>query len=248
MIDRSEIISVIVPVYNEEKNIESLLDNLESLDGNFEVIFSDGGCTDNTVRIIENRIPDINKIIEVSDYSCKKMNVDKYRIIKSEKGRANQMNNGAKISIGESLFFLHCDSKLETDVIKRINLAAGKGIKFGCLKLRFESDNLIMKLCGIMSNLRVRTRKIAFGDQGIFINRMIFFDNDGYKNIPLMEDYQLSIDMKKKYPVVQINSIITTSAIRFEKNGRLKTMYRMQVLQKMYRDGKDIEKIAAMYK
>lgn len=229
---KKDYISIIIPVYNEENNIGKLIDNLEKFTGDFEVIFSDGGCKDKTCQIIDERIKD-------------KPN---YKRIKSEKGRANQMNNGAKASIGDTLFFLHCDSQVESDILEKIEAAVNRGVKFGCAKLRFDSRGILMKICGFMSNFRVKHRKIAFGDQGIFIDRNVFFENGGYRSIPLMEDYQLSIDMKEKYPVEQIDSYITTSGIRFEKNGKLNTMYRMQVLQKMYRDGEDIDKIASMYK
>lgn len=229
---KKDFISIIIPIYNEEKNIGKMIDNLEKLTGDFEVIFSDGGCKDRTCQIIDERIKD-------------KPN---YKLIKSEKGRANQMNTGAIESVGDTLFFLHCDSMVEIDILEKITIALKKGVKFGCAKLKFDSRGILMKICGFMSNFRVRHRKIAFGDQGIFIKREVFFENGGYRNIPLMEDYQLSIDMKDKYTVEQIDSYITTSGIRFEKNGKLKTMYRMQVLQKMYRDGEDIDKIASMYK
>ena len=47
-------VSIIIPTLNEEENIENLLNNLKSLKGDFEVIFSDGGSLDKTVEIIKN--------------------------------------------------------------------------------------------------------------------------------------------------------------------------------------------------
>ncbi len=154
MDEKKDYISIIVPIYNEEKNIENLIDNLERLNGHFEVIFSDGGCKDKTCQIIEERIKDKSN----------------YKLIKSEKGRANQMNNGANASIGDTLFFLHCDSKIESDILEKIEAAVNKGVKFGCAKLKFDSKGVLMRICGFMSNFRVKHRKIAFGDQGMFIN------------------------------------------------------------------------------
>lgn len=106
-----------------------------------------------------------------------------------------------------------------------------------------------MKICGFMSNLRVRKRNIAFGDQGIFIRKDYFNELGGYREIPLMEDYQLSMDIKSRGDRIDLlNTKIRTSDRRFVENGRLKTMARMQKLQYMYRRGEDIDLIANLYK
>ena len=145
-------VSIIIPIYNEEKNIRKLQDNLSKLKGNFEVIFCDGGSSDNTVNLIE----------------------DCYIVLNSPKGRANQMNYGSKFAKGYILFFLHCDSIIEEDVIIKIQEEVNRGCKVGCLKLKYDNEIIWMQICAFMSNLRVKLRKIAFGDQGIFIKKELF--------------------------------------------------------------------------
>ena len=159
-------ISKIIPIYNEEKNIRKIQDNLSKLKGNFEVIFCDGGSSDRTVDLIDTS----------------------FTVITCPKGSANQMNSGIKISKGDVLFFLHCDSIIEDDVILKIQEEINKGCKVGCLKLKFDNEIIWMKVCGYMSNLRVKLRKIAFGDQGIFITKELFEDMGGMPNLPIMED------------------------------------------------------------
>ena len=41
-------ISIITPIYNESSKIEPFIQELDKLTGNFEVLFSDGGSTDDT--------------------------------------------------------------------------------------------------------------------------------------------------------------------------------------------------------
>ncbi|NLY86135.1 MAG: glycosyltransferase family 2 protein [Tissierellia bacterium] len=221
-------ISIIIPVYNEASTIKQLMDNLEYFRDKSEIIFVDGGSSDNTKSIIEKR----------------------YRVVVSpKKGRASQMNYGASLSGGDILFFLHADSHLSPDALERIHEVMEKGYKAGCFKIKFDSRSIIMKICGFMSNLRVRLRNIAFGDQGIFIDRKYFYGLGGYREIPLMEDYQLSMDIKADGEKIALaRAKIITSERRFVKNGRLRTMARMQRLQYMYRKGEDIEKIASLYK
>lgn len=220
-------VSIIIPTLNEEENIENLLNNLKSLKGDFEVIFSDGGSLDKTVEIIKN--------------------FGDYKIIKSERGRAKQLNNGAKESNKDILLFLHADSIVEEDVLIKIENFIKNGNKVGCLKIKFDSKKIIMRLFAILSNLRVKYRNIAFGDQAIFIEKKLFEDIGMFDNIPIMEDYKLSIKLKNIFPIKYIDSYIISSSRRFEKNGIIKTALLMQKLQYMFRRGVSIDKIANIY-
>ena len=221
-------ISIIVPVYNEASTIDELIESLEQFKDYCEIIFVDGGSTDGTNRIIE----------------------EKHRLVYSpKKGRSFQMNYGASLSKGDILLFLHADSFLPSDALNQIQKIIFQGYKVGCFKIKFDSRNILMKICGFMSNLRVRLRNIAFGDQGIFISRSYFYELGGFAEIPLMEDYQLSMDIKADGEKIALaGTKIKTSERRFVKNGRLRTMARMQRLQYMYRKGEDIEVIAKLYK
>ena len=220
-------VSIIIPTLNEEKNIENLLNNLKSLKGDFEVIFSDGGSLDKTVEVIKN--------------------FGDYKIIKSERGRAKQLNNGAKESNNDILLFLHADSIIEEDVLIKIENFIKNGNKAGCLKIKFDSKKILMNIFAILSNLRVKYRNIAFGDQGIFIEKKLFENIGMFDDIPIMEDYKLSIKLKNVFPIKYIDSYIISSSRRFEKNGILKTALLMQKLQYMFRRGVSIDKIANIY-
>ncbi|WP_288679692.1 TIGR04283 family arsenosugar biosynthesis glycosyltransferase [uncultured Brachyspira sp.] len=220
-------VSIIIPTLNEEKNIENLLNNLKSLKGDFEVIFSDGGSLDKTLDIIK----------DFGD--CK--------IIKSDRGRARQLNNGAKESNNDILFFLHADSFIEENVLIKIEDFIKNGNKVGCLKIKFDSKKILMNIFAILSNLRVKYRNIAFGDQGIFIEKKLFEDIGMFDDIPIMEDYKLSIKLKNVFPIKYIDSYIISSSRRFEKNGILKTALLMQKLQYMFRIGVSTDKIANIY-
>lgn len=220
-------VSIIIPTLNEEENIENLLNNLKSLKGDFEVIFSDGGSLDKTIEIIKN--------------------FGDYKIIKSERGRAKQLNNGAKESNKDILLFLHADSIIEEDVLIKVENFIKNGNKAGCLKIKFDSKKIIMRLFAILSNLRVKYRNIAFGDQAIFIEKKFFEDIGMFDDIPIMEDYKLSIKLKNVFPIKYIDSYIISSSRRFEKNGILKTALLMQKLQYMFRRGVSIDKIANIY-
>ena len=89
-------VTIIVPTYNEEENIKKFQNNLSKLEGDFEIIFSDGFSTDRTYDLI------------------------KYKKIRQAKYRSNQMNEAVKYAQGDILWFLHADSMVDPLSIKKI--------------------------------------------------------------------------------------------------------------------------------
>lgn len=219
-------ISIIIPVYNEKSSLPTLLPVLDSLQGEYEVLFADGGSTDGTLELLAGR-----------------------QVITGAKGRGSQCNRAGFEARGEVLFFLHCDSIIERDVLLEIQKAVEGGACWGCLTLSFDDSSFLYRLGGLMSNLRVRWGHIAFGDQGIFITRELFEEIGGFPELPLMEDYELSLRLKemKIYPT-QVKSRIITSARRFREGGALRVAWKMWRLRAMYRQGVDLEIIKGLYR
>ena len=155
------------------------------------------------------------------------------------------MNSAVKYSKGDYLWFLHADSKIHEDSILEIE---NSNSDVGCFTLAFDSPKWQMSMVAFNSSLRVKFRNIAFGDQGIFIKRDLFEKIGRYAPIPLMEDYQLSMDLKKLGKKFYLSPLpITTSARRFEENGIWKTVLKMQLLQYKYRKSHDIDEIYRRY-
>ena len=221
-------ISVIVPVYNEETTIEKLQEQLLPLQKNCEIIFVDGGSTDATISMID----------------------PSFKILRSPKGRANQMNLGARESKGDILFFLHSDSELPKKPLEEIREVM-KDYEAGCFGIAFHSRQFFMWTCRVISNHRIKDRKVMFGDQGIFITRELFFEAGMFPNLPIMEDYQFSLTLKEMGVKLGIaRHRIYTSDRRFPKKTipQLKVMWKMNRLRKMYRDGVPIETISKLYR
>lgn len=221
-------VSVIIPTYNEEKTIEKLIKTLEPIKGRCEILFVDGGSTDRTLQLLG----------------------DKYPVIHSEKGRAKQMNHGAKESTGDVLFFLHCDSELPKTALEDIAYVMKKH-RAGCFGIAFHSWHFFMITCRLISNHRVFDRKVMFGDQGIFLERALFFEAGMFPEIPIMEDYQFSLTLKEmKVKLGMTKHRIYTSDRRFQGNTieKLRLMWKMNRLRAMYRNGVSVDEIAELYK
>lgn len=221
-------VSVIIPVYNEAKTIEKLQEQLEPIRRQCEILFVDGGSTDGTTEMLR---------------PC-------FKVLFSDKGRARQMNEGAKASHGDILFFLHCDSELPKAPLAEIRRVM-KSHDAGCFGIAFHSRNFFMLTCSVISNHRIKDRRVMFGDQGIFVDRRLFFEAGMFPEIPVMEDYQFSLTLKELgVKLGMTRRRIYTSDRRFPKGTlpKLKLMWKMNRLRKMYRDGMPIGQIDKMYR
>ena len=219
-------ISLIIPIYNESKTVDAMLDQLDKLPGNWEILFADGGSSDDTLEKIG----------------------DRYTVLHAPKGRANQMNFAAGKATSDVIWFVHCDSCLPADAHAQITEAVEKGAQWGCFHIGFDYDGPFMGCNTYLSNRRAR-RGIAFGDQGIWVRKDIFESIGGFPDLPIMEDYEFSRQMHAAgIPICQLSGRIVTSGRRYEKRFPLITMWQMFYLRCLYRSGVDIQEIARRYK
>jgi rSAM/selenodomain-associated transferase 2 len=220
-------VSIIVPVLNEEKSIEKTLIQFNVLKGDKEIIVADGGSRDKTKEIAERFA----------------------KVVYSEKGRANQMNKGAKKANGDILWFVHSDSIIKENSIEEIQLAIDEGYVGGGFSLKFYDYNtLFMKYISVTSNLRAKYLGLYFGDQGIFVKRSVFESLGGYPQQEIMEDWEFSLAMKKAGKLKLISTSIDTSARRFKKGGQLRTHLLMHKIKLLYMLGTPTDKLVKIYK
>lgn len=219
-------ISLIIPIYNESKTIDHMLEQLERLPGDWEICFADGGCTDDTLARIGGRYP----------------------VLPCPKGRAHQMNAAAGQATGQVLWFVHCDSRLPADAYDQIADAVRQGAQWGCFHIGFDYDGPFMGCNTYFSNRRAK-KGIAFGDQGIWCCRDLFAAQGGFPDLPIMEDYEFSRQMRAAgIPIRQLPGRIVTSGRRYRGTFPLWTMWQMFWLRCLYRGGTDIEEIARRYR
>jgi len=65
-------------------------------------------------------------------------------------------------------------------------------------------------------NIRSKFFKQPYGDQGLIIHRTIYFKNNGFRNIPLMEDVDFLMRLNNKKDLKQLNLPIFISSRKWE--------------------------------
>jgi rSAM/selenodomain-associated transferase 2 len=231
-------ISIVIPVLNEEASIGKLLDYLlaNSSEKNIsEIIVVDGGSTDTTQNIIKSfvKIRGANnaKVFHYvktpnSDETLSFENKSKTKItlLNSKKGRAKQMNLGAKSTTGSILYFLHADSfppkNFDTFIINEVE----KGNQAGCFKMQFDSNHWWLKLSGWLT--KFSWRACRGGDQSQFITKKLFNQIGGFdERYIIYEDNILINELYARKQFVVINQSLKTSARMFRKHGVWKLQY-----------------------
>lgn len=222
-------LSIIIPVFNEEEHIKKLLSHLgkASSEKILEIIIVDGGSKDLTLQILASE----KNII----------------VLNSHKGRARQMNAGAAIAKAQVLYFLHADSFPPQNFDSLILKQTAKGNLAGCFRMKFDHSHWWLKLMGQLT--RINHRLCRGGDQSLFIDRNLFNQLGGFnENYSIFEDDEIIARLYRKKKFVVIQDWITTSARLYMKMGIFKTQFlHFQIYLKKWR-GAGPEELYLLYK
>jgi len=209
-------ISIIIPTLNEANIIEKLIKYLHENFPNTEIIVSDGGSTDDTVSIVSGLA----------------------KVVNSKKGRALQMNSGAKAASGDILWFLHADcfpSPKSVDLI--LNAFKDKTVVGGGFRWGLDGKKWYYKITTYLAHFKNKLKSNLFGDMGIFVREDVFTKLKGYADIPLMEDVEFNKRLKKYGKIVILDEILLSSDRKLLKKGPIKTFIINNLIKFAYRLG-----------
>jgi rSAM/selenodomain-associated transferase 2 len=221
-------LSIVIPVLEEAAAIGPALRALAPLrERGVEVVVVDGGSTDGTMRVAAAAGAD--------------------HVLRAPRGRAAQMNAGARAARGEILLFLHADTALPPSADEIVQAALNQGRDWGRFDVAIAGADPLLAVVAMLMNLRSRLTGVATGDQAVFARRECFFAAGGFPEIPLMEDVALSKALKRIAPPACLRERVVTSGRRWERNGTLRTILLMWRLRLEYALGADPRRLARRY-
>lgn len=194
-------ISVVIPTLEAEAALPGCLAALmEGLEAGLirELIVSDGGSRDATVRIAEEAGA---------------------RVVSGPASRGGQLRRGCAEARGAWLLVLHADSWPEPGWSEAVAAHLGQE-RAGYFRLRFRATGAMPALVAGWANLRSRLFGLPYGDQGLLLRREAYDVAGGYEDIALMEDVALVRALR--CGPVPLAARLSTGAERFVRDGWLR--------------------------
>lgn len=227
-------ISIIIPVLNEIESIEQLLVHITETTSErhiTEVLVVDGGSSDGTqeavLRFSENTTMPV-------------------KLIPSEKGRAKQMNLGAKFAKGSTYYFLHADSFPPQNFDQLILSEIAKGNKAGCFRMKFDSSHPLLRFSQWFT--RFNFKFCRGGDQSLFVSKELFTELNGFnEKYIIYEDCEFINRIYDHYSFSIIPKYIITSARKYKHIGMWKLQFLFTVIHLKHRMGNKPETLYRYY-
>lgn len=216
-------LSVVIPTLNEEESLAAAVQSVADAD---EIIVVDGGSSDRTVDLARDLGAQV-----LSTPAC----------------RGLQMAEGAALTRGEWILFLHADSRLEAGACAFIR-TLDRNVVGGAFDLRFDDAQVVYRFLEGVIRLRTRALRLPYGDQAIFARRSAYEAAGGMPHLPLMEDvaFVRALGAVGQFAFPAIQAI--TSARRYERRGPLRSMAANLLLLARYFAGADPTTLARAYR
>ncbi len=219
-------ISIVIPTLNAGDDLPRTLGALmEGLQVGLirELVISDGGSTDLTLKIAEEAGA---------------------KIVSGPPSRGGQLRRGCAAAKGEWLLVLHADTLLETGWSRVVadHLPSTQPAAFS---LVFTAKGFWPKWVADWANFRSRYLRLPYGDQGLLVRRVDYDAAGGYPEQPLMEDVAIIRLLPR---VILLKTRVFTSPDRYVRSGWIRRGARNLWTLTRYFLGADPEKLAKAYR
>lgn len=223
--------TVIIPTLNAEANLAALLSSI----GETPVVVSDGGSTDETLKISVQY---------------------KARIAAGTSGRGQQISRGVRwakeTDATEWYFIVHADCILPDDwqaqVAHHAKSHPQRAAYFG---FAANAKGLRPRMMEFLVNLRDIWPVFPYGDQGLLISREMYEEIGGYRQQELFEDVEIIRAIKSRYGrkgLRRMTGGLKSDVSAYARDGYLKRCLRNLRIIHAYNKGADIETLVARYR
>lgn len=204
-------LSIVIPVGPGDTAWTALLGDLAALEGPAEVI----------LVAVSGESP---RGFSPADYGLRMP----ARWCEAPAGRARQQNTGAAAARGETLWFLHADTRLTAAATKAALAFCGRAA-LGYFDLEFASDGpWLTRLNALGARWRSRWLRLPFGDQGLILPQPLFASIGRFdETVEAGEDHALVWAARRaRIPLVPLGVPLLTSGRRYAEHGWARTTLR----------------------
>lgn len=205
-------ISVIIPAFNEESSLPTLLRQLADCKEPHEVLVADGGSTDNTA----DRARPLARVV-----AC-------------PRNRGLQLNAGAREARGDILLFLHADVRLPPGALLAVErVCRDPQVVGGHFSVTFAGEDRSDRIFTHINRIRYHFG-VFYGDSGIFVRRSVFERLGGFKPWPIMEDYEFARHLRRAGRIAWLREPLWVSSRRWQGKRLWRTLTSWFFIQTFY--------------
>jgi len=203
-------ISMIIPTFQEEKYVGSILAELSRLKPQVDIIVVDGGSSDNTVQIAKHFT---HKVFQIH-----------------ERGISKAKNYGAKKAESDLLVFLDADVHLKADFVDKVSRTfnCSRTVAATCNVLPIQAKSSEFAFSRFYNLLIRIVFRVKPHSQGKFfaVKQASFRRVNGFNEaLPSLEDHDLAFRLSKLGKVVFISDLtVYEFPRRFRKLGLFKVV------------------------
>ena len=149
---------------------------------------------------------------------------------------------------GEILLFHHADTELTDEHLASLRAAmADPDVGGGAFRRHFDERHPWLRWLEPWEALRCRLGGPLFGDQSIFVRRAEFEALGGYADLPLMEDVEFSIRLRRRCRLRLLAPAIRSSPRKHLEQGRWRTTLTNALFLLLYTCGFAPSRLHAWY-
>lgn len=194
-------LAVVIPTLNEEAVLPATLASLAAqTEPANEIVVADGGSTDGTAALAEKHGARV--------------------LVSTKKGRGCQIAATLKQIDEEVVLIVHADMIVPTNALEMIRARLAEDVRCpgGCLGHRFDNPHRIYRWIEWWDRRRA-LRGMSYGDQGQFFRRDLLEGSDGFPELPIMEDVELSRRLCRLGSPAYLDCPVVVSSRRFDRLG-----------------------------
>lgn len=220
--------SVIIPVLQEQQRINQTIAAVRSQFTTAEIIVVDGDPAGSTLHVLTDPA-----VIQLS----------------APAGRGSQLAAGVAVASGDTILLLHADTLLPDHAFPAITQAVSNGAVWGAFRLGIDAPGLAYRTIEQFVDLRCNLFTLPYGDQAIFVARLVLQQIGGIPLLPLMEDVALCDRLKHSgHRFKLLPTRVQTSARRWQRDGVIRRTLHNWWLLLRYRCGYSPETLTQHYR
>ena len=221
-------ISVIIPVWRDLSAVVACVAQVRKMEGVCEVIVSAASA--------DRELAETMHTLGVS-------------FVESDRpSRGRQMDRGAVAATGEWLLFHHVDTDLTSAHLQAlVGLTTDAAVVGGAFYRRFDERHPALRWLEPVERWHNRTFGALFGDQSIFVRREVFARLGGFRGLPLMEDVDFSLRLRRAGEVALLDPPIASSPRRHLARGPWRTTFKNATLLALFNLGISPQRLHRWY-